>query len=101
MNLEEVSGRWEIDLPAMLDLAAAPDLQGTILEALARKSDRGVLLKAQMVERMSTACVQVILAAAKATPDGVRRRVVVEAPSEVFSSAFAQLGLADDLANMI
>ncbi|OAN54058.1 hypothetical protein A6A04_12495 [Paramagnetospirillum marisnigri] len=76
------------------------ELRDILLDALARDSSADVVVKAGAVERLSTACVQVILVAA----DGFKaaaRRLEVENPSSAFSDAFERLGLAPDLQKLI
>jgi anti-anti-sigma regulatory factor len=100
MEIKEVNGRLEIDLPAVLDLPAAADLRDTLLDALARDSGAEVALKAAGVERVSTACVQVVLAAA-AGFTAAARHIEIDAPSEAVLTTFRQLGLAADLEKLI
>lgn len=96
MELKEGNGRLEVDLPAVLDLPMAADLRDTLLDALSRDSAADVVLKAAQVERISTATVQVVLAAAAGFAMAARR-LEVEAPSRAFVTAFAQLGLTAEL----
>ncbi|MBI5164243.1 MAG: STAS domain-containing protein [Magnetospirillum sp.] len=96
MEIKDNQGRYEIELPAVLDLAVAPDLRDTLLDALSRDTGAEVVLKAAAVERVSTACVQVVLAAARGLA-GAARRLEVERPSAAFASAFTLLGLEADL----
>jgi anti-anti-sigma regulatory factor len=100
MELKEGHGRLEVDLPAVLDLPLAADLRDTLLDALSRDIAADVVLKAALVERISTAAIQVILAAA-AGFGMAARRLEVETPSQAFASAFAQLGLTAELEKII
>lgn len=82
-------------LPAILDLTQAQKLRDTMLHAL----DGGpVTLDAGEVDRMSTPCIQVILAAGRAAeaeniPFKIRNATLV------FQKAFADLGLGQELSN--
>jgi anti-anti-sigma factor len=96
MELDAREGRTEILLPSVLDLPAAGELREALLDALARKTSSDLVLKAAGVERISTACVQVMLAAA-ASFQSVSRRLVVERPSAAVIETFKHLGLAADL----
>jgi len=98
MEIELRGGRLEVRLPAVLDLAAANDLRDSLQDVLNRDDATEIILKAAGVERVSTACVQVILATAAAAK-AAAHRLEVEAPSEQLSDAFRLLGLAADLAS--
>ena len=100
MELKDSNGRLEIELPGVVDLPSSAELRDILLDALARDSAADVVLKAGGVERLSTACVQVILAAT-AGFKGAARRFEVETPSNAVTEAFAQLGLAADLQKLI
>jgi anti-anti-sigma factor len=100
MELKEVGGRLEIDLPGVVDLPVSAELRDILLDALARDSAADVVVKAQGVERLSTACVQVLLAAATGFK-GAARRLEIESPSAVVTDTFGQLGLAADLQKLI
>ncbi|MDO8608616.1 MAG: STAS domain-containing protein [Phaeospirillum sp.] len=100
MELKDNNGRLEIELPGVVDLSASAELRDTLLDALARDTAADVVLKADGVERMSTACVQVVLAAADGFK-GAARRFEVEAPSSAVTETFAQLGLAANLQKLI
>lgn len=99
MEVKETSGRFEIQLPAVLDLPSAADLRDVLRDALLRDTAADVVMRAAGVERASTAAVQVILAAAASYGDATRR-LVVDAPSPAMAMAFSQLGLAGDLERM-
>lgn len=82
-----VSGAYR--LGRRLDLMAARDLQQDLKSRLAAGA---VVLDAQDVERMSTPCLQVVLAAGRAaTVANVPFRIV--GASETFSAAVVELGL--------
>jgi len=100
MELKDANGRLEIELPGMIDLPGSAELRDILLDALARDSAADVVLKAGGVERLSTACIQVVLAAANGFA-GTARRLEVDSPSNAVTEAFAQLGLATDLQKLI
>ena len=91
MELEVRNGRVEVVLPAVLDLPAAGDLRDTLLDALARDAAAEVVLKADAVERISTAAVQVILAAIPGF-NAAQRRIELEGAGSAVSDAFRLLG---------
>jgi two-component system chemotaxis response regulator CheY len=76
-----------IKLPAVLDQAAAEGFLGTLLRAV--ESDSPIRLDASAVETITTPCIQVLLAAARAND-----RLTVADPSEAMVSAFRDLGLS-------
>jgi len=76
-------------LPAMLGLAEAQSLRDTLAALL---SGGPLLLDASAVERMSTPCAQVLLAAGRAAGLAGSSFQVVNA-SEVFQAALDELGL--------
>jgi chemotaxis protein CheX len=80
-----------ITLPAVLDLTAAEPLQRTLLDR-GRTGDALIVVGAA-VERVSTAAIQVLLAAAA---EGRLRGVsfCLRDPSAVLSDALADLGVA-------
>ncbi|CAA7618755.1 STAS domain-containing protein [Magnetospirillum sp. SS-4] len=100
MDLRESNGRIEIDLPVLIDLPASAELRDLLLDALARDAASDVVLKAQAVERMSTACVQVVLAAAVGFR-GAARRMEIEGAGPAVTETFTQLGLAAELQKLI
>ncbi|MBC7906053.1 MAG: STAS domain-containing protein [Rhodospirillaceae bacterium] len=100
MELKENSGRLEVELPNAVDLAVAGELRDVLLDALARDSAADVVLKAAMVERASTAAIQVLLAAANAFRLAARR-LEIENAQEALAATFRHLGLAEDFDNLI
>ncbi len=100
MELKDSNGRLEIELPGVVDLPTSAELRDILLDALARDTAADVVLKAAGVERMSTACVQVVLTAADGFK-GAARRFEVDAPSNAVTETFTQLGLAADLQKLI
>ena len=83
------SGKPLTRLPSGLDLTGAQFLRDTLVAQL---TDGSLLLDASAVERMSTPCVQVLLAAARAA-DLAGSPFQVRDASEVFQAALADLGL--------
>ena len=79
-------------LPSVLDLTGAQSLRDTLVGLL---GDGSLLLDASAVERMSTPCAQVLLAAARAADLAGSPFQVFEA-SDVFQAALADLGLQDE-----
>lgn len=76
-----------VKLPAVLDLAAADQLQSTLLRGL--EAARPLRLDASDVETITLPCMQVIMAAAKSD-----ERLAVVNPSTELVQAFADLALA-------
>lgn len=99
MELRDIGGRLEILLPSAMDLAAASELRDTLLDALARDTAAELALDASGVERIATACVQVIVSAAQGFT-AAARRLEIERASEPFTAAFRHLGLGAELAKM-
>ena len=82
-------------LPQVLDLTQAQNLRDTML---ARLSDGRLVLDASAVERMSTPCVQVLLATGRAA-DLVGSAFQIVNASDVFRTAIADLGLHAEFKN--
>jgi len=99
MEIETRDGRLEVTLPAVLDLPAASDLRDTLVDALTRDAAAELVLKGAAVERVSTASLQVILAAAIDFKRAAHR-LEIDAPSQQLSDAFRLLGLEADLASL-
>jgi chemotaxis protein CheX len=76
-------------LPAVLDLTQAQNLRDTMVAQLGKPP---LLLDASAVERMSTPCAQVLLAAGRAADLAGSPFRIVDA-SDVFRTALADLGL--------
>ena len=74
-----------LKLPAVLDLAAAEDFLGTVLQHL--QASQSLSLDACEVETLTLPCVQIILAAI------ATHRVTVANPTEAFASAFHDMAL--------
>ena len=82
-------------LPQVLDLTQAQNLRDTMTALL---SDGPLLLNASAVERMSTPCAQVLLAAGRSA--GVAgTSFQIASPSDVFRAALADLGLQAEFMN--
>jgi chemotaxis protein CheX len=96
MDLKEINGRLEVELPGAVDLTAALELRNVLVEALSRESAADIVLKSEFVERLSTAAIQVILAAGTAAREA-SRRLGIEGASEAVAATFNHLGLAADL----
>ena len=79
-----------IELDCDLDLVAAAALKERLLEAI----DQGieVIVDASSVERLTTPCVQVLVAAARSLTER-DQSLALKDPSEAFVSAFSDLGL--------
>lgn len=96
MVVNDDNGRLEIDLPSVLDLPVASELRDTLLDVLSQDTGSEVVLKGAGVERASTACVQVILAASAAFT-AAARRLEMDSASDALAATFRHLGLAADL----
>jgi two-component system chemotaxis response regulator CheY len=79
------AGEDVLRLPAVLDLAAAEDFLGTVLQQL--QTAQSLCLDACEVETLTLPCVQIILAAI------ATHRVTVANPTEAFASAFRDMAL--------
>ena len=85
----------ELTLPPLLDVAAAPALVNSLRQYAAATAD-GVLLDGKLVERVSTLCLQALLAIAQDTQvRGIQFQL--RHPSPVLATAIADLGLASGL----
>lgn len=80
----------EIELASVMDMRAAEPLKTTMLEALA--AQRPLSIKADAVDRMSTPCIQVLIAAATAM-QRTEMPFKLTGPSDAFIDAFNDLGL--------
>jgi two-component system, chemotaxis family, chemotaxis protein CheY len=79
----QADAQSQLQLPAVLDLAAAPGLLATLCQAQAPAA-----LDASAVEVLSSACIQIIVAALAAQP-----LLGISNPSAAFVGAFADLAL--------
>jgi hypothetical protein len=82
-------------LPQVLDLTQAQNLRDSMA---ARLGDGALLLDASAVERMSTPCAQVLLAAGRAADLAISAYQIINA-SDVFRTALADLGLEAEFNN--
>ncbi len=82
-------------LPQMLDLTQAVQLRDEMIR-LVNAGD--VALDASGVERMSTPCVQILLAAGRGARAANRSFKITQA-SELFKTAIADLGLRNEFEN--
>ena len=96
MEVKNSHGRLEIELPEIVDILAAGELQTLLLDALAREGEAALALRADRVARLSTAAIQVILAAAGACAKADRPFTLTR-PAVAVAEAFARLGLTEEL----
>jgi chemotaxis protein CheX len=82
-----------ITLGAVLDIRAAAPLRDALQKAV--KRGKPILIDAGQVARLSTPCIQVLLAAGK-DGDAAARMTLVQT-SDAFVSAFSDLGLFANL----
>ena len=83
-----------IALPEILDLSAAEPLKAALEKALA--GGRSFKLDAKNVERLSTPCIQVLLAAKRAMKDA-GMSFTLTSPSDAFIDTFNDLGVFSHL----
>lgn len=81
-------------LPQLMDLQASQALRDALAQSLAKGA---VGLDASQVERMSTPCVQVLLAAGRAADAAAASFTIVNG-SDAFRAALADLGVQPDFA---
>lgn len=87
----EEDGQVRLGLPNDLDLSMAQPLLDSLRAAI--KSASPVVVQAESVERVSTACVQALIAAARDTADHGGSFAIL-APSDALTEACEDLGLA-------
>ena len=92
---ESETGNGRYSVPATLDLTAARDLRDRLGAML---SGSGVVLDMSAVERMSTPCMQVLLAAGRAA-DATKVSFQIVDASDAFRGAVADLGLESQFCN--
>ena len=90
---ETGDGRYSV--PATLDLTAARELRERLVAML---SCNGIVLDMNAVDRMSTPCVQVLLAAGRSADAAKVSFQIVDA-SDAFRAAIADLGLETQFCN--
>lgn len=83
-----------VTLGPVLDIRAATALRDGLQKAL--KRGRPVIVDAAQVDRLSTPCIQVLLAAGRDAGTGSCRMMLAQA-SDPFVAAFSDLGLFADL----
>ena len=81
-------------LAASLDLLAAQTLRDDLLERF--HGDGGLTISAEAVERISTPCIEVLVATSNAF-SGTERKFRVESSSACFDDAMHTLGLTEYL----
>ena len=97
ITFEIISGKsGEYSLPAVLDIVVAGKFKNDLMQAA--NQDKDVKLNAGEVSRITTPCVQVIIALAKMFKES-GRKLLIDKPSDTFCAAFADLGLAYELEN--
>jgi chemotaxis protein CheX len=89
------TGGGRYSLPATLDLTAARDVRERLVAML---SGSGVVLDMSSVDRMSTPCMQVLLAAGRSADAAKVPFQIVDA-SDAFRAAVADLGLETQFSN--
>ena len=97
-----VLGEDHVDtLTSQDDLASLYELQGRYAEAeplmlRALEKQQPLTLDASSVERLSTACIQLLIACGSAFK-AAGHALEIDGPTEMFSEAFADLGLQQEL----
>ncbi|CAO3414712.1 STAS domain-containing protein [Azospirillum endophyticum] len=87
----EDDGRVRLGLPSDLDLPMAQPLLDSLRAAFKASAD--VTVQAEAVERISAACIQALVVAARDAA-GRGAAFAVATPSEIFAEACGDLGLA-------
>ena len=87
----EDAGQARLGLPSDLDLAMAQPLVDSLRHGLGTTTGT-VVVQADAVERVSTACVQALLAASRHAADKGQTFIIAQ-PSEVLAEACDDLGL--------
>ncbi|WP_431858371.1 STAS domain-containing protein [Azospirillum sp.] len=87
----EEAGQVRLGLPSDLDLAMAQPLTDSLRHGLGTSND--VLVHADAVERVSTACVQALLAASRHAGQSGQSFIIAK-PSEALAEACDDLGLS-------
>jgi anti-anti-sigma regulatory factor len=87
----EEAGQVRLGLPSDLDLAMAQPLVDSLRHGFG--TSENVLVQADAVERVSTACVQALLAASRHAADAGQTFIIAQ-PSEVLAEACDDLGLS-------
>lgn len=100
METKESQGRLEIELPEIVDLLAAGELRDALLNALGREDATETVVRAGRVARLSTAAIQVLLAAESGFAE-VARGLRLDSPAPSVVDAFGRLGLNEKLQKLI
>ncbi len=80
----------QLTLPAVLDLCAAEPLKAAFEEALG--GGRPLTVDAESVERLSTPCIQILIAA-EAGAKAAEQPFKLAKPSDAFIDTFSDLGV--------
>ncbi len=83
-------GTSRIDLGPVLDIRAAEPLKDVLRKALSK--GKPLAVDAASIERMSTPCIQILIAAATAMKD-TDTAFTLMSPSDAFIDSFNELGL--------
>ncbi|MHC4447657.1 MAG: STAS domain-containing protein [Planctomycetota bacterium] len=83
-------GTSRIDLGSVLDIRAAEPLRDVLRRAISKGGP--LALDAGSVDRMSTPCIQILIAAAAAVKEAETTFTIV-GPSDTFIESFNELGL--------
>lgn len=86
ITFRDIGGAPVLQLPPVLDLAAAESLLSILREKLA--TDTELRIDAACVESLTFPCAQIVVSALRSNAD-----ISVERPSEAFTTAFRDLGL--------
>ena len=89
----EEDGQVRLGLPSDLDLAMAQPLVDSLRHGLGTVAAGTVVVQADAVERVSTACVQALLAASRFAADKGQTFIIAQ-PSEALAEACDDLGLS-------
>jgi len=84
-----------VSLPAVADLTAAGPLKATLEQALA--DGNGVIVDASAVQRVSSPCLQVLVAGALSFAKAGGTSLSIGDPSDAFCETVSLLGLNDVL----
>lgn len=91
--MSDIDPETELNLPPVMDLMAAPLLHEQILDRV-KQGSGDLVLSAVAVERVTTPCVQVLLAAAKSLDEAGAQLKIIK-PTEAFLDAMKVLGLEE------
>jgi len=95
-EMTAIDGGRRLKLPAVLDLLAAEGLREAIRETAVLGGR--LEIDAAQVERMSTPCIQVLVAGGRAL-NAAGVVPLIDQPSDAFMNGFYDLGLALELAD--